>query len=269
MAASFPYVTFQIFASHADVIAAVSTRDGGVSAPPFHSANMSFSAGDNPDCVRENRRRYLTTLGIAPETIISTNQVHATRIVTVGAADCGRGALSPETAIDECDGLLTATPGVPLTMNFADCTPIFLYDPKKKIAALVHGGWRGTAGNIAGCAVREMEKQFGADPKDILAAIGPAIGPCCFEVGEEVIAEFAKIFSPIELAELAEKKENGRFLFHLPEANRRLLLRAGLAETNIEDCRLCTYCHDDKFFSYRKSGGKTGRHMGVICMKQN
>ncbi len=266
---SFPYVTFQIFNSHPEVIAAVSMRDGGVSVGPYHSANMSFSAGDDPACVRENRRRYLTALGIDPETIVSTNQVHGTRIVTVGKSDRGRGALSPETAIDQCDGLLTATPGVPLTMNFADCTPIFLYDPIKKIAALVHGGWRGTVGNIAGAAVQEMENRFGTNPKDILAAIGPAIGPCCFEVGEEVIKEFAKLFAPPDLAALVKEKENGRFLFNLPEANRRLLLQAGLREGNIENCNLCTYCHNDTFFSYRKEKGKTGRHMGVICIKQN
>ena len=267
MAVSFPYVTFQIFASHADVIAAVSTRDGGVSAPPHASANMSFSVGDDPACVRENRRRYLTVLGIAPETIVSTNQVHGTRIVTVGKAERGRGALTPDTAIGECDGLLTAEPGVPLTMNFADCTPIFLFDPRQKVAALLHGGWRGTAGNIVGVAVQAMREQFGTNPKDIIAAIGPAIGPCCFEVGADVICEFAKLFLTSALAELVRDRGNNHFLFNLPEANRCLLLHAGLAEDHIENCGLCTYCHDDTFFSYRKSKGKTGRHMGVICLK--
>lgn len=267
MTDSFPYLTFPIFASHADVIAAVSMRDGGISMPPYHSANMSFSAGDDPACVTENRRRYLTALGIAPETIISTNQVHGTNILTVGKKDCGRGALSPGTAIPACDGLLTAEPGVPLMMNFADCTPIFLYDPIKKIAALVHGGWRGTAGNIASRAVQIMKENFGANPQNILAAIGPAIGPCCFEVGEDVIQEMAKLFSPPAMATLTKETGNAHFLFDLPEANRRLLLRAGLAEDHIENCGICTYCHDSKFFSYRKSGGKTGRHMGVICMK--
>ena len=263
------YVTFSLFQKGGGVKAAVASRKGGVSQAPFDSLNMSFSTGDKAEAVRENRRRFLSLLSIAPEAVISCHQVHGTHIEAVGKKDRGRGALSPDTAIPDCDGLLTGEAGVPLTMNFADCTPLLFYDPVRRAAGLAHGGWRGTAGNIAGAMVRLMEERCRSDPADILAAIGPAIGPCCFEVGSDVVQVFAGLFSTEDMARLAvpEAGKEGKFLFDLPQANRLLLLRAGILPSHIEDARLCTYCRDDLFYSYRKSKGKTGRHMAVIEME--
>lgn len=262
-----PMVLFPLFEKAGGVTAAVSSRKGGVSAAPFDSLNMSFSSGDAPLAVKENRRRFLSAAGILPEDAVSCHQVHGTHVEIVGKADCGRGALSGETAIAGCDGLLTAASGVPLTMNFADCTPIFLYDPVRRAAAVVHGGWRGTAGDIAGKTVRLMEETYGSRPSDILAGIGPAIRMCCFEVGEDVTEAFRRMFPEEDMAALCREKGEGKFLFDLAEANRRLLLRAGVRADHIEDSGLCTYCRDDLFFSYRKSGGRTGRHMGVIMLR--
>lgn len=262
------YVTWSLFQKAGSVKAAVASRKGGVSRAPFDSLNMSFSTGDDPAAVRENRRRFLSVLGIDPALIISCHQVHGTHIEVVEKKDCGRGALSPDTAVPACDGLLTEERGVPLTMNFADCTPLLFYDPMRRAAGLAHGGWRGTAGNIAGIMVRLMKEQCGSDPADILAAIGPAIGPCCFEVGSDVADAFGNLFSQEDMGRLAvpEKGKEGKFLLNLPMANRMLLLRAGLVPSHIEDARLCTFCRDDLFYSYRKSKGKTGRHMAVIEM---
>ena len=259
------YMTFDCYQGQG-VVAAVSCRTGGVSEPPFSSLNMGFHTGDDADAVRENRRRYFEALGLSASRLVSGNQVHGTYIYKVTEKDAGRGALTMETAIPACDGFMTDEKDIPITMNYADCTPLFFYDPVKRAIALSHGGWRGTAGNIAALTVAKMEKNYGSKRKDILCVIGPAIGLECFEVGEEVVEEFYKLFNEKEISRLAVKKANGKYLFDLHNANRRLLEKAGIPADHIEDCGLCTYCHDDLFYSYRRSGGKTGRHMAVMAL---
>lgn len=263
----FPFVRFPAFQKAGGVAAAVASRKGGVSKAPFDSLNMSFSTGDDPEAVRENRRRFLSLLHIDPAAIISCHQVHGTHIEVVGEADKGRGALDRESAVPECDGLMTNVRHVPITMNFADCTPLLFYDPVNEAIAIAHGGWRGTAGDIAEKTVRLMGERYGTRPEHLLAGIGPAIGGCSFEVGQDVIDAFQRLFTPKEMNELIKTKPNGKYLFDLPGANHKLLLRAGILESHIDDCKICTYCHDDMFFSYRKSGGKTGRHMAVMMLE--
>lgn len=253
----------------AGVTAAVSARQGGVSAAPFHSLNMSFAVGDEAAAVRENRRRFLSYLNIPAEDLVSARQVHGTHIEVVGRADRGRGAEEMETALPDCDGLATDTAGLPLALLFADCTPLLFWDSYHRAVGVAHGGWRGTVGDIAGEMVRLMAQRFGTRPEDLLVGIGPAIGPCCFEVGAEVVAAFAHQFGPRDMADLVRARGGGKYLLDLPEANRRLLLRAGVAPDHVEVSGLCTYCREDLFFSYRKAGGRTGRHMAVIMAREN
>lgn len=263
----FPFVRFPAFAKSGNVVAAVATRKGGVSQAPFDSLNMSFSTGDDPEAVRENRRRFLSLFHIDPSSIISCHQVHGTHVAAMTEADRGRGALDRESAVPECDGLMTNARHVPLTMNFADCTPLLFYDPMNEAIAISHGGWRGTAGDIGEKTVRLMSARYGTRPEHLLVGIGPAIGGCSFEVGDDVIEAFQRLFTPAEMKTLVVKKPNGKYLFDLPRANKKLLLRTGVLESHIDDCGICTYCHDDMFFSYRKSGGTTGRHMAVIMLE--
>ncbi len=260
------YMTFDLYSGEA-LTAAVSCRMGGVSAPPLGSLNMGLHVGDDPAAVLENRRRYFAALGLDASELVCCQQAHGTYISKVTAKDKGRGALAAATAIPACDGLMTDEKGVPITMNYADCTPLFFFDPKKKVIALSHGGWRGTAGNIAGLTIAKMEKNYGSKREDILCAIGPAIGFECFEVGEEVVEEFYRLFTDKEMDRLSMRKANGKYLFDLPMANLRLLEKAGIPANHIENAGLCTYCHDDLFFSYRKAGGKTGRHMAVMALR--
>lgn len=262
------FVSFSVFGAAKDLTAAVSLRHGGVSEAPFASLNMSFSTGDEPEAVIENRRRFLTALGIEPADIISCMQVHGTHIEVVSAADLGRGALEKTTALPACDGLVTNARGVPLTMNFADCTPLLFYDPVHRAIGLSHGGWRGTAGDIAGKTVSLMAERYGTKPEDLLAAIGPAIGGCSFEVGADVIEAFAALFVAADMKEMTKEKGKGKYLFDLPAANRKLMLRAGIPPEHIEDAGICTYCHVDDFFSYRKEKGQTGRHMAVMMLRE-
>ena len=184
------FVSFRLFAPYKDLTAAVSTRLGGISTGDFKSLNMSFSTGDDKEAVKENRRRYFNALGISIKDLVGCNQVHGVHIEQVTKKDCGRGVEGKEDALPGCDGLITNEPGVALTMNFADCTPLLFFDPVRKAIGLAHGGWRGTAGNIAGLTVEKMKEAFGSEAKDILAAIGPAMGPDRFEVGDDVIQGF-------------------------------------------------------------------------------
>lgn len=260
------FLTFDLYETY-PIRAAISARLGGVSAAPFTSLNMGLHVGDVPQAVVTNRQRFFHALGSDASRLINCSQVHGTHIEVVGKADCGRGADSLETAIPACDGLITAEKGVPITMNYADCTPLFFYDPKKEVIALSHGGWRGTAGNIARKTIEKMESEFQCSRDNILCAIGPAIGKDAFEVGGEVIEAFAALFSETQLSTLCQKKENGKYLFDLHGANRELMQAAGIPEQHIEDCGICTFSHDDLFYSYRKSGGNTGRHLAVMEMK--
>lgn len=262
------FITFPIFSSVPSVTAAVSTRHGGMSSGEFSSLNMSFASGEDEAIIRENRRRYVGALHIDPESIICCNQVHGVHVEKVGRRDCGRGAIHRDTAIPSCDGLITNESNVPLTMNFADCTPLLFVDPVHHAVAVSHGGWRGTAGNIGDVTLQRMEEAYGTRREDVFAVIGPAIGGCCFEVGADVIAQFASLFTPMEMKELARHIEStGKYFFDLPKANEKLLLKAGIVPSHLENCHMCTYCRDDLFYSYRKASKehkKTGRHMAII-----
>lgn len=259
------YITFSNF-SPFPVTAAVSTRQGGVSQGAFSSLDMGFHNGDVPENVKENRKRFGRALGIPAEHFISCQQVHGTHIEIVTSAQCGRGAFSYESAFPGTDGLMTNEKNVPVTMNFADCTPLLFYDPVKQVIALSHGGWRGAAGNIAGHTVSLMSKTFGSRPEDILAGIGPAIGYDSFEVGEEVIDAFAPLIPAEAWKKLHYKKENGKYMMDLPGTNRELMILAGILPEHIEDCGIDTFTHTDLFYSYRKDHGHTGRHMALMML---
>lgn len=253
------------------VVAAVSSRRGGVSEGYFSSLNMSFSSGDDAARIRTNRKRFWDALGLLPEQCVCCSQVHGTTVVTVTEKDSGRGAMDKESALPDCDCLITDVPGLVLTMNFADCTPIWLYDPVRQAVALVHGGWRSAAQNIGAAALSAMKEAYGTEAKDVYAALGPTIRSCSFEVGKDVLTAFQRVLSGEELAMVVQEKERGVYFFNLPAAHKRLLLHAGILSRHFEDIHICTYCHDDLFFSHRKAsqeGNPAGRHMALISLKK-
>jgi hypothetical protein len=192
-------------------------------------------------------------------------QQHTNHIERVLAEDRGRGAFSSDNCFPATDGLITDEPGILLAGFFADCTPILLLDPVQPAIAVVHAGWKGTALDIAAKAVEEMVLAFGSDPKDILAGIGPSIGPCCYEVDEPVIQQFKDSrFGDCLKPGLAPDKAN----LDLVEANRQRLIHAGVHAENIQTIPLCTACRTDLFFSHRKEQGRTGRLAAVIALKK-
>ena len=239
-----------------EVAHAIFARHGGVSDAPFSSLNLSVSVADPRENVYANRRRAYGLYGRDTSTVVHAHLVHGARVAQVTQADEG-------TWLPEVDGLITAEAGVALTMNFADCTPILLYDPQRRAIGLGHAGWQGAVKDLPGALVRAMSAAFGSDPADLLAAVGPTIGPCCYEVGEPVLSSVAASFA--EPHSLFIGQNGGpRPHFDLPEANRRNLARAGVRE--IEMPGLCTACRTDLFFSHRAEKGRTGRFGAMLML---
>ncbi|HEX5592541.1 MAG TPA: peptidoglycan editing factor PgeF [Solirubrobacterales bacterium] len=214
--------------------AAFSTRLGGVSEPPFDELNLGILTEDDPAAVTENRRRLATALDLEPEQVAFALQVHGTRLIHHPTDE----------SLPEADGHVVAEPGPAPMVLAADCLPVALRGPHG--LAMVHAGWRGLAGGILAAAAAAVEASS--------AAIGPGIGPCCYEVGEEVLEAFA------DLDGVAE----GRML-DLPEVARRRLGEAGVEQ--VESAGLCTSCEPDLFFSHRRDHGRTGRQAGIAWLE--
>ena len=238
-----------------------STRLGGVSEGMWSSLNLGVSRGDDPDHVRENYRRFFAAIGVDGQQIAMTNQVHGGVVRTVTTADVRR---DPYDKVGyEADGLMTDLPGVTLLIYTADCIPILFYDPARRVVAAVHAGWRGTAAGIAAHAVERMKDVYGCDPADILAAIGPGIGPDCFETHEDVPNAMTAALSTAVLSHI-KIKENGKFAVDLKAINAMRLEQAGLDPDHIAVCCQCTSCLPDKFWSHRQVGTNRGSMASAI-----
>lgn len=278
------YFRFEALPSNGIAGHAVFSRRGGYSAAPFDSLNLSMSVPDERDRVYANRRRVYGLYGRDTDTVVHAHLVHGADVARVTQADNG-------TWVEHVDGLITNQPGTVLSMNFADCAPIFLYDPHRHAIGLGHAGWRGTVVDLPGAMVRAMTEQFGSDPADLVAAVGPCIGPCCYEVGEDVIAAVEAAFAePERLLKWPDNHRpqttvhsqqpdmvflpagdgglharQGRYAhFNLPEANRMNLAHAGVR--TIELSEHCTACRTDLFFSHRAEKGRTGRFGTVFAL---
>ena len=239
---------------------AFTTRLGGVSAPPFDALNLGGKWGDAPDSVAENRRRL--RLAVGGGRLVVARQVHGPVIARVRAGDSTEAV-----ARLEADGLCSDAPGVTLGVFVADCIPALLADPRTGAFAAVHAGWRGTVAGVLPAAVRALAAAFGARPGDLRIALGPAIGPCCFEVGDEVVAAFGALFPDARARGVvlpSPRGAPGKSHVDLKAANRLLLERAGVAPETIDAGPECTHCDRARFFSFRRDGSSTGQQMGVI-----
>jgi YfiH family protein len=237
---------------------AIFTRQGGISPAPFDTLNLSISVADDHTNVYANRRRAYGLYGRDNDTLAHAHLTHGADVATVTRQDHGRLA-------SRVDGLITNQPGCGLTMNYADCTPIFLYDPEKQAIGLGHAGWQGAVKHLPAALVKAMQEAFGSDPADLLAGIGPCIGPCCYEINEPVTTAVRQAF-PDTPSLLIANNGGPRPHFDLPAANRLSLQAAGVRY--IEQSGLCTACRTDLFFSHRAEKGKTGR-FGVIFILGN
>jgi polyphenol oxidase len=252
---------FASLADAAGVVHGVSGRTGGASGGGLASLNVSFAVGDDSARVLTNRRRLVDALGISEADVVCAAQVHGTAVARVGRRERGAGFSERETAIAGVDGLVTDEPGVFLWLSFADCAPVLLFDPVHRAVGIAHAGWRGTVGDVVGSAVRALTAEFGTDPQDLLAAVGPAIGPCCYEVGAEV-ARAAEMLPRSEAAFVATGE--GKWHFDLIEANAQLLVAAGVRAESVERAGICTSCRNDLLFSHRAQRGGAGRFAAII-----
>ena len=242
-----------------------STRRGGVSSTYLAEMdgdrpgelNLGFTAADSAENVRENRLRFVEAVTGSRDTPLRTvRQVHSNRSVEAGE-------VALEVAVD-ADGLMTRQPSILIGIQTADCIPVLVADPVNRAVAAFHAGWRGTVARIVELGIVRMQAEFGSDPADLFAAIGPGIGPCCYTVGEEVRTHFGANFSYAE--ELFQERD-GALIVDLVEANRRQLLAAGLAADSISVVGGCTACQQESFYSHRASGGHAGRMMAVIGIR--
>ena len=222
----------------------MSTRLGGVSPTPL-GMNLSFSVGDNEENVQRNRELFFGALEVRLDELATQRQIHSGNVKIVRQPG----------NYPDCDAMITNQHRVFLCVSVADCVPIFLFDEKKMVVAGIHAGWRGTKAGIVSNTINLMKKEFGSDPENIVAFIGPSASVCCYEVGEEVASQFETGFV---------MRRDGKIFLDLKSANTSQLVQSAVPASSIEISPLCTITEKDTLHSYRRDGDRSGRMMGVI-----
>ena len=251
------YLTFPALERETAVYHGFSTRFGGVSEGIYHSMNLSFTRGDQEEAVKENFCRISSAIGFPSESIVTSDQTHTTNVRVVTEEDRGCGITKPRSYTD-VDGMVTNVPGLTLATFYADCVPLYFYDPVHRAIGLSHSGWRGTVGKIGKVTVETMARVYGTKPEDVLAAIGPSICQECYEVSADVIEQFLGAFEEKDWNDLFYAKENGKYQLNLWKANEKIFLEAGILPEHISLSNLCTCCNPKFLFSHRASHGKRG-----------
>ncbi len=287
------YLQFEQYQQFSEVAHGIFTRQGGYSAAPYASLNTSgtLKGGDDLDNVIQNRQLTLKALNLEDIPGVTLWNVHGADVAVFERNAPWRTDWARRSYYDQAweaeyirkgDAIITRERGVTLALSFADCTPITFYDPVQRAIGVAHGGWRGTARGVVFATLAAMQTQFGSRPHDIYAGIGPAIGPCCYEVSTDVLELFmgeqdfsemptraeyrplireSAVFSTVQLPE----KESLRL--DLAATTRKQLLLAGVRPQHIEQAAICTNCYRDRFFSHRGENGKTGRFPLVIALR--
>lgn len=257
-----PVIKIPAFEKLSYVRHGISTRLGGVSGGIYKSMNLSFTRGDDPEAVRTNFGRFCRAVGVEADDVVLSAQEHGIQLYNATARDRGEGVAYART-LQNIDGLLTDEPGVVLCTQYADCVPLLFVDPIRRVVATAHAGWRGTAERIGAVTVDRLCTDYGCRREDILAAICPSIGPCCFEVDPPV----ASVFSAMpEAAGLIQPAAGEKSFINLWQLNRRILLDSGLRGQNITVTDLCTRCHSSVFWSHRATGPQRGSLAVMIAL---
>ncbi len=257
------YICSPLFEKHG-VSHMFTRRAGGVSTGVYSSLNFAAGSGvpaDSWDNVVENHRRAAAVFGMRAEDICRSYQTHTVKVIAVNSEHRGTGLTKPPFS-EGVDGLVCAERGVLLSVRGADCVTVLLYDVKNKICGACHSGWRGTAGGIVANTVLEMCR-LGASRSDIIAAIGPSVGGCCYRVNEDVYTEFIKANG--DFADCFRQSEDGLYL-NLQEAITQTLIKSGVGYENISDCGECTVCNGNNYFSHRTSGVMRGTMAAFITV---
>lgn len=242
---------------------ACSCRLHGLSAVAADTLNLALHVGDEPQRVLSSRRLFAAVVGVDAQRFTTCEQVHGSNVAVVSSELVGAGAQALADTIKDTDALITDLPDVPLLLFYADCVPVLLADSRTGAIGLAHAGWRGTVAQIAVKTLQAMQAAFGSRPQDILAAVGPSIGACCYEVDDLVrdkAAGYEEFFAPVS-------GKDGKYMLNLWAYNHRLLRQAGVPALQIAVAGVCTAHNHELFCSYRAEAGKTGR-MGVcLCRK--
>lgn len=239
------------------------SRKGGSSTGPYDSLNLGLHVGDDPERVICNRRRLLALFGQELEQMVSCAQIHGNRVGVVERNDAGKGAVSDHTAIKGWDGMATAEPGLVLATFYADCIPLFFFDPCQRVVAVAHSGWQGTYLRIAQKTTRLMVDKMGCKLDHIQVFIGPGIGSCCYRIQTDLADKVKDGFA--DFNDIIYGDKQGCF-WNLKATNMQILTAAGVPKENIIECPLCTSCASEHFFSYRRDQGITGRMGAAIAL---
>lgn len=262
------YITFPKLEKYNNrMIHAFSTRKGGVSEGYLSEMNLSFTRGDDRKKVLENHRIFANAVGYDENRLVFSDQVHDTVIYKVTEKDIGKG-IHRESDIRSIDGLVTNEIDIPIITFYADCVPLFFFDPKQNVIAVSHSGWKGTIKKIGKKMVEFMSSEYGSCPSDIVCAIGPSICQNCYEVSEDVAEQFRIHFGEKCNSELIYGTKPGKYQLNLHQACLLTLLEAGVIRENIDVTDLCTCCNPDWLFSHRKTDGKRGNLAAVMMLKR-
>ena len=249
------FYKFDHYSKENTLIHAVSKKEFGEE----YAFSLALHTGEAREKIIVNRKSLVQKLSIGKEAVfVTANQIHSDHIAVIYKRAM-RGWDDMKDAVKECDALVTDQTDIILTILTADCVPVLLYDPVKRVVAAVHAGWRGTQADIVTKTIRVMSDKFGSRPSDILAGVAPAIGQCCYEVGEDVALHFLDHSDAIERC-------GEKYMLDLPQINRKQMILAGVLEAHIEMSDICTACEVVEYFSYRKEQGCSGRFMSMIGM---
>lgn len=263
------FMTFDLF-KNAGVKHGFSTRIGGVSDGVFDSLNLGFNRGDEDANVHENFKRIANALDMNYERMCLSKQTHTTNVIVVDEKDAGNGIVRP-LPYDDVDGLITNVKDMPLVTFYADCVPLFLYDPVHEVVALSHSGWRGTVGKIGKVTIEKMAEHFGTVPADVICGIAPSICRNCYEVSADVADAFVGAFGEenrdvILKPSVLNPDDSDKFMLDLWAACKLVFLEAGVPEENIEITDYCTRCNPDLFYSHRIMGANRGSLAAFISL---
>lgn len=259
------FVTSNILDRYDSIAHAFLTRIGGVSSGPFASLNFNNSKEDIYSNIDRNRVIVGKFLGFNPNMLITTNQVHRDNILIIDSPSEVFQDQIKDAKNVSADAILTNQKGIAIGVLTADCLPIILFDPVKRVAGIAHAGWRGTAEGICKSIIKSLSNHFESKPENILAALGPSIGPCCYEVGVDVVNHFTSMTSSTN--EILIEVGGGRWKLDLKNANANQLVECEVMRKNISISNLCTSCNTNLFFSYRKEGNPTGRQLNLVLIK--
>lgn len=240
------------------------TRLGGISQGSYATLNLSFKVGDEEERVMRNRSKLFDILNLPLQQLVCAEQVHRDGVFLVTKEWAGRGAFSQERSISGADAMITREVNLPLAMFYADCLPIIMVSPSKRIAAIVHAGWKGTYAEVSAKTLRQMRRQVRDNLEDLAVYFGPSIRGCCYQVDEELFGQFRRKF-PLH-SQSCFLQCGGSYFLDLEQINRESLKIQGVKETRMASLGHCTACHNHLYFSFRRSRRETGRQAGVVCI---